>query len=48
MVVKCIELGNTLAGCPTPAGVVAISTRFYDDAGQAARVLDAFMAERIR
>jgi len=48
MAVKLIELGNTLAGRPTPSGVVVISTRFYDDAGQAGRVLDAFMAEGAR
>jgi EpsI family protein len=48
MVVKLIELGNTLAGRSTPAGVLVISTRFDGDAGQAAGVLDAFMAETIR
>ena len=48
MAVKLIELRNTLAGQPTLAGVIAISAPFDDDAAQAARGLDAFMAEAIR
>lgn len=48
MAVKLIELVNTLTGRPTPAGVVAVSTRFGDEAQEAARVLDEFMAEAIR
>jgi len=46
--VKLIELGNILTGRSAPAGVVAVSTRFGDDAEKAARVLDDFMAGIIR
>jgi len=46
--VKLIELGNSLLGRPTSAGVIAVSTRFDADAVQASRMLDEFMAEFAR
>ena len=46
--VKLIELGNILMGRATTAGVIAISTSIDDDAGQAALVLDTFIAEAIQ
>ncbi len=48
VVIKLIELRNTLIGRPTAAGLIAVSTRFDGDVVQASRILDGFMTEFTR